>query len=904
MRVVSATLVVTVLGLAVSGVGWAQKPADEHVPGRLLAQRAAAASDTEVGQLVTLFGAKVHHKIDAIGVLVLDVPEPALDAVTQALMRSGRFTFVERDFLAHTETITPNDPEFPSQWHLTTIQAPNAWTINKGSASMPIAIIDSGADPTQPDLAPKLIAGWNFLTGTANTADTGCNTGHGTAVAGAAAAATNNLIGVAGVAWANTIMPLVVTSSGCVAMYSDIASAINYAADHGARIINISVAGSTASSTLQNAVNYAWNKGAVVFAAAGNSSSSSPVYPAACTNAVAVSATVSGDTLASFSNYGSWITLSAPGNMILTTQVGGSYGYWWGTSLASPIAAGVGALALAANPSLTASQLVTLLKQHSDDLGAAGFDQYFGWGRVNAYKAVAAAAGVTADSTPPKVSISSPLSGATVAGTVAVTGTSTDNVGVTKVEFYVDGVLSASGTAASFSFSWNSTAVVNGSHSLTAKAYDAAGNTASASVSVTVNNIDTTPPKVTIASPLTGATVAGTVAVIGTATDNVGVTKVEFYIDGVLSTSGTVAAFSFSWNSTSKANGSHTITLKAYDAAKNIGSASLSVTVNNSGDTTPPKVTIASPLTGATVAGTASVTGTATDNVGVTKVEFYVDGVLSASGTAASFSFSWNSTSVANGSHTLMAKAYDAAGNTSSASVSVTVSNAATSQSTQQPVLQIHADATELSGLTNGSIVKPGIAPTGFTGKLVLNGTGSVNFTPAAAGNGVYFLKCCTNTNNAYYKFTGATIGNIFNTNQGQVTFYLKSRYSFAQRLAGASAPRYAFDVRDGNNNHLFFFYTKTTSTQLMFTYATGGTAQYYFAPQGTEDHLFGLGVLLKVTLTWNGSSMNLYLNGTLVKTTAYVRTTPNWSAASNFDLGAYEYLTAGGYNGSDDVIR
>src|SRR5579862_5705226 len=155
MRVVSATLV-TVLGLAVGTVGWAQKP-DEHVPGRLLAQPAATATDTEAGQLVTLFGAKVHHKIDSIRVLVLDVPESPLDAVSQALMRTGRFSFVERDFLAHTQP-TPNDPDFPSQWHLTTIQAPNAWNITKGSTSVPIAIIDSGADPAQPDLEPKLIA--------------------------------------------------------------------------------------------------------------------------------------------------------------------------------------------------------------------------------------------------------------------------------------------------------------------------------------------------------------------------------------------------------------------------------------------------------------------------------------------------------------------------------------------------------------------------------------------------------------------------------------------------------------------------------------------------------------------------------------------------------------------------
>jgi subtilisin family serine protease len=131
-------------------------------------------------------------------------------------------------------------------------------------------------------------------------------------------------------------MPLVVTSAGCFAYYSDMASAINYAVDHGVRIINMSITGSTGSSTLQSAVDYAWSKGAVIFAAAGNSGSTSPTYPAACNHVLAISATEPTDTLASFSNHGSWIKLSAPGDIILTTQMGGGYGNWWGTSMASP----------------------------------------------------------------------------------------------------------------------------------------------------------------------------------------------------------------------------------------------------------------------------------------------------------------------------------------------------------------------------------------------------------------------------------------------------------------------------------------------------------------------------------------------------------------------------------------
>src|SRR5439155_20326282 len=177
----------------------------------------------------------------------------------------------------------------------------------------------------------------------------------------------------------------------------------------------------------------------------------------------------------------------------------GGYRSWWGTSLASPIAGAVGAFALSANPSLTNAQLVDLLEKNSDDLGSARFDQYFGWGRLNAYTAVAAGKGVAIDTTAPTVSLSSPPAGATVSGTsVLVSGAATDKVGVTKVELYVDGGLYTSGTAAAFSFSWNSTTKANGTHTLMIKAYDAAANAGSASISINVSNAAGTQPTLQI----------------------------------------------------------------------------------------------------------------------------------------------------------------------------------------------------------------------------------------------------------------------------------------------------------------------------------------------------------------------------------------------------------------------
>jgi hypothetical protein len=633
--------------------------------------------DAAAEQIVALVGAKVHHSINGIGVKVLEVPEQALDGVSLMLQRSGRFTFVERDFVAHSAAV-PNDPSFASQWHLNKIQAPSAWGITTGTG-VPIAIIDSGADITHPDLKPKLLPGWNFLTGNSNVSDTGALGGHGTAVSGAAAAATNNLTGVAGVGWSNMIMPLVVLSSSDYASYSNIASAINYAADHGVRIISTSILGSASSTTLQSAVNYAWSKGAVVFAAAGNNSSSAPVYPAACTNVVAVSSTEPTDTFSSFSNYGNWITLSAPGDLILTTNLGGGYGSWYGTSLATPIAAAVGALALAEDPSLTASALVTLLKKNSDDLGAPGYDQYFGWGRVNAYRAVQAAKGgaTTPDTTVPGVSITSPISGATETGTFAVQGTASDDVGVTNIQFYVDGSLVSSTAVSPFGFSWNSAGVANGTHTLTVKAYDAANNVGSASVTVNVNN-DKTAPTVSIASPTTGATLSATVNVTGSDTDNVGVTKAQFFVDGVATASSTTSPFSFSWNTSTATNAVHTITVKAYDAAGNVGSAAVSITVSNSvpapaADTQAPVVKITSPASGG-VSKIVGINASANDNVAVAKVAIYLDNVTVAACSSATCSFNWNTRKAALGTHVIGAAAWDPSGNVGYAtSLTVTV---------------------------------------------------------------------------------------------------------------------------------------------------------------------------------------------------------------------------------------
>lgn len=278
------------------------------------------------------------------------------------------------------------------------------------------------------------------------------------------------------------------------------------------------------------------------------------------------------------------------------------------------------------------------------------------------------------DTTAPSTAITAPAGGASVSGTTSVTASASDNVGVTKVEFYLDGTLTATDTTSPYSWSWTTTSSTNGTHTLTSKAYDAAANSAvSSPVSVTVSN-DVTPPATSITAPTAGATVSGTVAVSASASDNVGVARVEFYLDGALQATDSVAPYDWSWNSTVATNGSHSLTSKAFDAAGNsTTSAAVGVTVSNAGDTTAPSV----PTGLVATAGKRKITlswNASTDNVGVTGYSIW-----RASSAAGPFTqlATTTSTTYTNGSLTsgstfyYYVQAYDAAGNTSAASSTV-----------------------------------------------------------------------------------------------------------------------------------------------------------------------------------------------------------------------------------------
>ncbi|HMM87090.1 S8 family serine peptidase [Azohydromonas sp.] len=495
---------------------------------------------------------------------------------------------------AELDTLIPpdssNDPFLGSQWHLPKIGAAEVWGVTKG-AGVTIAVLDSGVEASHPDLKDRLVAGYNFYDRNTNTADV---YGHGTKVAGAAAATLNNGTGVASVAGAARIMPIRVTGTNGYASLSALVEGIMYAADRGARIANVSFAAS-GYTTIRSAAQYMKDKGGLVFVSAGNSGTDP--MESTTSSLVVVSATDSKDAKTSWSNFGNHVHLAAPGSGIYSTAMGQKYASVSGTSFAAPITAATAALVMSANPKLGSNEVQSILYDTAVDLGTGGRDPQFGYGRIDAAAAVYAALGSsntpTADTMAPTVTLTSPAASSTVGGLSSVNVSASDNVGVAKVELFVNGSRIGTDNSAPFSFSWDTTTVANGMANLVARACDAAGNCSdSAVVAVNVANAsagtppapdgDQAPPVLAFKRPSDGQVFGSNVyKVEGVATDDSGVggISMSLYIDGVKkrSSSGTgkVAA---NWDARKLAPGTYTFRLDAVDAAGNASSTSIKVT--------------------------------------------------------------------------------------------------------------------------------------------------------------------------------------------------------------------------------------------------------------------------------------------------------------------------------------
>jgi hypothetical protein len=535
---------------------------DRHIQGRVLVQPRPGLSDAELDNIVKGHGGKRGEKIKQINVHVIELPPQAnAVAVAEALRKNRNLKIAEVDGVLEP-ALTPNDPRYSSAWHLPKIEAPSAWDSTQG-AGVTIAILDSGVDTTHPDLTPQLVPGWNFFDNNNNVEDV---FGHGTAVAGVAAAAGNNAIGVASVGYRAKIMPLRITDTSGNGYFSMMASALTWAADNGARVANISFLGVSLSATVDSAAQYMRSKGGVVVISGGNTSALRTDPPSPSFTAVAATDNV--DARASFSSWGDYIDVAAPGVSLWTTWRGGGYAGFSGTSASSPVVAGVYALMMSAKPGLQPANYDSVLFSTAQDLGSAGWDQQFGTGRVNAARAVSTIGGTTA------------TTGGKVSGLVPVDATATDNVAVARVELLANGTLVATDTTAPFGLTLDTSKYPDGALNLQAKAYDAAGNAGSSStVTVTVAN-DTVAPTVAIQNPTGGSTVSGTVPISVSATDDKKVSKIILTIDGKEVAISYGSTLSYSWQAPrpkGKQSASSTISARAEDAAGNFGTRAVTV---------------------------------------------------------------------------------------------------------------------------------------------------------------------------------------------------------------------------------------------------------------------------------------------------------------------------------------
>jgi len=363
-------------------------PVSDFSPEQILVKFKADVSLPQAAEIHRQLGGQMKETIPGIGVQVVTVPKGQAMAKAKAYSSNARVAYAEPDFVAEAMA-SPDDPWFANQWGMVKIQAPQAWDVTTGGSQINIAILDTGVDLDHLDLASKIVSNINFSSSpTVDDVD-----GHGTHVAGIVGAITNNGIGVAGLGYRATIMSVKVLGDTGSGAYSAIASGIIWAADHGADIINMSLGGSSASSTLESAINYAWSKGVVVVAAAGNNGNSVPFYPAYYTNCIAVAGTDSLDKLAGWSNYGDWVDVAAPGVNIVSTLINSGYGYKSGTSMASPHVAGLAALVSTVVSDANGNgklndEVRARIEGNCDDIGVSGI----GRGRINALNAVAGSA--------------------------------------------------------------------------------------------------------------------------------------------------------------------------------------------------------------------------------------------------------------------------------------------------------------------------------------------------------------------------------------------------------------------------------------------------------------------------------------------------------------------------------
>jgi len=337
---------------------------------------ASALSSTDVRVIDELTG------LDAV---VVSVPDP--DRFIEEVSQAPGIRFVERDIPVYALDLpayVPNDDRYAEQWGPREIEAEYAWNIEQGESGVVIAVIDTGVDHTHPDMGNYIAGGYDWINRDDDPMD---DHGHGTHCAGIAAAVSNNTLGVAGISQSGIMAEKVLDFKGS-GTSSLTAAAIRHAADNGADVISMSLGAAESSRIVEEACRYAWEKGCILAAASGNSGANLINYPAAYDTVIAVGSVGKTSLCSSFSNYGTNLELVAPGESILSTTPGNTYGLRSGTSMACPHVSGVAALVLSRYPGMSNLEVRKRLADTADDLGSPGKDTRYGYGLVDAFAAL------------------------------------------------------------------------------------------------------------------------------------------------------------------------------------------------------------------------------------------------------------------------------------------------------------------------------------------------------------------------------------------------------------------------------------------------------------------------------------------------------------------------------------
>ena len=578
---------------------------------------------------------------------------------------------------------TPNDPLFGNQRHLPAISAPEAWDVTKGSPAWAIAVLDTGIDLQHEDLQPKLVD-WgtdivDFIDQDSEPQDAAT---HGTSVAGVAAAATDNGVGVAGVAWNVKILPLRIGGPGGLSGSAAI-QAIQYLTQRSdVKVFNMSYGQYAPFTAERNAIRNAVAAGKTPVAAAGNDNTTMKLYPCAYQDdsgeplVICVAALNYNDTKAGYSNYGPWVVISAP-HARVTTRPGGYTQSFGGTSSAAPVVAGVAALVASVNPDWTPRQIRLKLEQTADDIYGANPDYLgqLGAGKVNAWRAVQ---GGGPDTAPPEVQITEPPPDYLIrdpSQPLMIRASVADQSPIARVEFYVDGQLLPDGVDVipPYEKEWDPSAAAPGEHRIRVVAYDQFANQGYDEVRVF---LDAEAPEVRILNPQQDTYYAGETLIQVQASDDSEIRGVDIFIDGRSYAHLTRPPFQVPLNTRTLSDGSHTILVEVRDIADKVATDTVTFYVDNA----PPVPGILEPQPNSVLSGEVQITAYAVDvGSGLQEVRIAIDGAPRAffvpTPGQTQFTYLWDTTTEVGVAHTIGVTATDRVGNRASAEISVSVRN-------------------------------------------------------------------------------------------------------------------------------------------------------------------------------------------------------------------------------------